>query len=294
MLTATTILQRIPWSAIAQSTLAWTIAVTPWIVLALTVVATRVWFVLPKTQQWIQKRRESGKSASTKDSADPKRSSDSSVTTAVFLGSGGHTTELLLLLSSLDEKRYSPRIFIVSSGDDFSASKARQWQKDHRGRGVDSGDDDVVVPLPRARNVHQSWLSTPLTTIVSFWACLKLMRQGPNSTSHVKGKPSSPSRPFADLVLLNGPGTCVPLVAAIYVDKILSRPTPKVIYVESFARVRSLSLTAKILRHFVDRFVVQWPSALGATPKQSQQHHNLDGTSEETSHENEVCRGWLV
>lgn len=196
---------------------------TPWIVLALTVVATRVWFVLPKTQQWMQKRRESGQSASTKGSSRQRRASGSSVTTAVFLGSGGHTTELLLLLSSLDEKRYSPRIFIVSSGDDFSASKARQWQQDHGGRGVDGGDDDVVVQLPRARNVHQSWLSTPLTTMISFWACLKLVRQGPSPTSHAKGKPSSASRPFADLVLLNGPGTCVPLVAAIYVEKVNSR-----------------------------------------------------------------------
>lgn len=76
--------------------------------------------------------------------------------------------------------------------------------------------------------------------------------------------------------------------------QILSRPSPKVIYVESFARVRSLSLTAKILRHFVDRFVVQWPSALGKADKQPQQDHSLDGTSDETTHENEVCRGWLV
>lgn len=229
MLTATTILQRIPWSAIATSTLAWTIAVTPWIVLALTVVATRVWFVLPKTQQWMQRRREPGQSASAKESSRQERSSGGPVTTAVFLGSGGHTTELLLLLSSLDEKRYSPRIFIVSSGDDFSASKARQWQQDHGGRGDDSDADDVVVQLPRARNVHQSWLSTPLTTMISFWECLKLVRQGPSSTSHAKGNTLSQSRPFADLVLLNGPGTCVPLVAAIYVEKVGGRqcsPSP--------------------------------------------------------------------
>lgn len=33
------------------------------------------------------------------------------------------------------------------------------------------------------------------------------------------------------------------------------------IYVESFARVSTLSLTAKLLSRFVDRFVVQWPAA---------------------------------
>jgi len=31
------------------------------------------------------------------------------------------------------------------------------------------------------------------------------------------------------------------------------------IYVESFARVKSLSLSGKILYWLVDRFIVQWP-----------------------------------
>jgi len=35
-----------------------------------------------------------------------------------------------------------------------------------------------------------------------------------------------------------------------------------VIYVESFARVKSLSLSGKLLRFLVDRFVVQWPTIL--------------------------------
>lgn len=33
----------------------------------------------------------------------------------------------------------------------------------------------------------------------------------------------------------------------------------KVIYIESFARVSSLSLTGKILYFWVDKFIVQWP-----------------------------------
>lgn len=32
-------------------------------------------------------------------------------------------------------------------------------------------------------------------------------------------------------------------------------------YVESFARVKSLSLSGRLLRYFVDVFVVQWPEA---------------------------------
>lgn len=41
--------------------------------------------------------------------------------------------------------------------------------------------------------------------------------------------------------------------------QLIGLPCPRVIYVESFARVTSLSLSGKILKHLVDRFVTQWP-----------------------------------
>jgi len=37
----------------------------------------------------------------------------------------------------------------------------------------------------------------------------------------------------------------------------------RIIYVESFARVKSLSLSGKLVRRFVDMFLVQWPDAAG-------------------------------
>ncbi|TFY65860.1 hypothetical protein EVG20_g5230 [Dentipellis fragilis] len=43
---------------------------------------------------------------------------------AVFLGSGGHTSEALSLVSALDFTRYTPRTYIVSSGDSLSVQKA--------------------------------------------------------------------------------------------------------------------------------------------------------------------------
>lgn len=42
--------------------------------------------------------------------------------------------------------------------------------------------------------------------------------------------------------------------------QLLGRPAPQIIYVESFARVNSLSLSGKILKNIVDEFVVQWPA----------------------------------
>ena len=36
-------------------------------------------------------------------------------------------------------------------------------------------------------------------------------------------------------------------------------PRSKLLYVESFCRVKSLSLTGKLLKPIVDKFIVQWP-----------------------------------
>ena len=49
--------------------------------------------------------------------------------------------------------------------------------------------------------------------------------------------------------------------SSLVLTQVLGAPTPRMVYIESFARVRSLSLSARILRHVVDRFVVQWPTA---------------------------------
>lgn len=42
--------------------------------------------------------------------------------------------------------------------------------------------------------------------------------------------------------------------------QLLALPAPKLIFVESFARVRSLSLSGRLLRNVVDVFLVQWPT----------------------------------
>ena len=41
----------------------------------------------------------------------------------------------------------------------------------------------------------------------------------------------------------------------------------KLIYVESFARVTTLSLSGKLLYTFVDRFLIQWPYLKEKYPK---------------------------
>ncbi|KAF4598570.1 UDP-N-acetylglucosamine transferase subunit [Pleurotus pulmonarius] len=172
---------------------------------------------------------------------------------AVFLGSGGHTSEALSLLSSLDFTRYTPRKYVVSEGDILSAEKAISLETSKStGASPPSGTDYNILVIPRARRVHQSLFLTPPTALRSLLACVfhvsiaPLISSGPGSSS------------FADVLILNGPGTCFVLCVAVHLNRFLGRPSPRLIYVESFARVKSLSLSGKLLRPFVDRFLVQW------------------------------------
>ncbi|KAJ7045579.1 glycosyltransferase family 1 protein [Mycena alexandri] len=169
---------------------------------------------------------------------------------AVFLGSGGHTSEALALISALDFSRYSPRTYVISEGDSFSAQKARDLELlKETGAGP---AQYTLLTIPRARRVHQSLLATPPTALVSLLSCIYHI-----TLAHIPF-PFRKRPPFADILILNGPGTCFTLCIAVYINKFLGLSAPRVIYIESFARVESLSLSGKLLYPFVDRFIVQW------------------------------------
>jgi len=63
------------------------------------------------------------------------------------------------------------------------------------------------------------------------------------------------------LVLVNGPGTCIPIALAAFVCRLVGWNDVAIVFVESAARVKDLSFSGKILYHFVaDRVFVQWKS----------------------------------
>ena len=155
--------------------------------------------------------------------------------TVVVLGSGGHTAEMLRLLSGLRLSHYSPRAYVVAKSDAMSAGKAREFESY-------SGQPAEVYALPRARRVLQSYLSSVPTTLLAFVCSLPLVWR---------------LRP--ELVLCNGPGTCLPLCLAVYLMRFFGLSSARVVYVESVCRVEQLSLTGRLLYHTADRLVVQWP-----------------------------------
>lgn len=248
----------------------------------------------------------------------------------VVLGSGGHTAEMFSMLRrmQLNTSRYSYRTYVVSSGDEFSAAKAIEFEKSLQGeedvpfpqgvslpgapppllggpsplmdgppplmngpppvmgalpplqaatpQGVPSQDSPyTIVTIPRARRVHQSFFTAPHSTLQCFWACIRVLcGRYPDQ----KPVPLSYS-PYPDLILTNGPATAVCVIMAAKFLRLFRRyamkekkqgnmPTVqdirlRTIFVESWARVTTLSLSGKLLLPFVDRFLVQWPALEG-------------------------------
>ncbi|KAJ8603381.1 hypothetical protein CTAYLR_004285 [Chrysophaeum taylorii] len=100
------------------------------------------------------------------------------------------------------------------------------------------------IRIPRAREVHQPWASTVLTAWGALVASVRVV---------------ATTRP--DLVLANGPGTCVPICL------VARFAGARLIFCESWCRVRDLSVTGKILYPISSRFIVHWPSLLRKYPK---------------------------
>ncbi|XP_061569522.1 UDP-N-acetylglucosamine transferase subunit ALG14 homolog [Cololabis saira] len=164
------------------------------------------------------------------------------VSVLVVAGSGGHTTEILRLLGSMSTV-YSPRTYIIADTDRMSEEKICSFEKQRR-TGTDPAETDPqfsVHRIPRSREVHQSWFSSVLSTLNAFWFCVPLV---------FKIKP--------DMVLCNGPGTCVPPVVTALLLGVLGVQKVLIVYVESLCRVQTLSLTGRILYPLAHVFLVQW------------------------------------
>lgn len=160
--------------------------------------------------------------------------------TAVIIGSGGHTTEILKLLQNLNSRNYSPRIYIMASTDTTSEFKILEMEESCLSRnGLKSYE---IVKIPRSRSVGQMYISSVFTTLFAILASLPIM---------LKKRP--------ELIICNGPGTCIPICVIAFMMRILYITDTKIVFVESICRVKTLSLSGKILLLFADVVLVQWP-----------------------------------
>ncbi|KAI9815088.1 MAG: UDP-N-acetylglucosamine transferase subunit [Pycnora praestabilis] len=187
----------------------------------------------------------------------------------IVLGSGGHTAEMLSLLRDLETSLYTHRTYVISSGDSFSREKAIDFEHALESKAPRAKRNEFgmmtgiymarakgsydILSVPRARRIHQSLWSTPINALKCLRGCFCVLN---GTHADIKG------HNYPDLIITNGPGTGVIIVLASLILRFFAvegtQGKMRTVYVESWARVRGLSLSGKILVRVVDRFLVQW------------------------------------
>ncbi|MEZ5978688.1 MAG: PssD/Cps14F family polysaccharide biosynthesis glycosyltransferase [Planctomycetota bacterium] len=93
------------------------------------------------------------------------------------------------------------------------------------------------------------------------WAAYPTNRNLPNLLRNALRAVSFLWRERPDAVVSTGAGVAVPFIV---VAKFLGIRT---VYVESIARIEELSLSGRIVKPFVDEFLVQWPELVRASKR---------------------------
>ncbi|KOS18157.1 UDP-N-acetylglucosamine transferase subunit ALG14 [Escovopsis weberi] len=203
------------------------------------------------------------------------------------LGSGGHTKEMLMMMDDgFCDVANVHRRYLVSSGDAVSRHQVADYEHSlallcaqhgsdsSRGRDKDKnthteGDADAegdslgssgshdVVTVSRARRIHQPLWSTPLTALASILDILPALLTPPPNYRRGGRSPRFPS-----IVFSNGPGTGFAVALAVHLIKmfyVVPEGCMKFVYIESWARISTLSLTGRLLYHMglADVFVTQ-------------------------------------
>lgn len=191
----------------------------------LTLLVVRLCFVLPCVTNNLERR-------STKAYKDKQL--------MVLLGSGGHTGEMFRLLNTVrDITDVRGICWVTSSGDTTSLIHLKRFIEKTN---LTKND---IKELCRARKVGEGFTSSVVSTVKSLF--------------HTVNELVLASKQRPDLLILNGPGTSVPLCYIFTITNILGVTRTKILYVESLARVQDLSLSGKLNYLLAHRFLVQWP-----------------------------------
>lgn len=155
---------------------------------------------------------------------------------AIVIGSGGHTAEMLRLAGRLDTSKFRQRTYLLADSDTSSQAKVEACESGRK--------DFSIRRVPRMRAPLQSWTSALMKAPRALSVCF---------TEVFWTRPQ--------LLLCNGPGTCVPVVLAALVLDVLGLTRTRIVFVESICRVKSLSISGRLLYGLLwkHRFLVQWP-----------------------------------
>ena len=169
------------------------------------------------------------------------------------IGSGGHTMEMTSFLKQLNPDLFNDRFYIVAETDKLGVDKVMEAEKELHSKKINENKDFFeVIKIPRSREVGQSYFSSIFTTLwATFLSIKEVWRIKP------------------DVVLCNGPGTCLPICIISYILDLFRLRDTRIIFIESICRVKSLSLTGKILYALktTDVFLVQWKDLVEKYPR---------------------------
>ncbi|KAG7697034.1 hypothetical protein KL930_002516 [Ogataea haglerorum] len=162
----------------------------------------------------------------------PQKSTATSRSVLILLGSGGHTGEMIRILRQFEHFDRLKRQYAVADSDETSLASISSLEK-----------SPSVITIPRARNVGEGKLSAFFRSSKAFISTFLLF---------------SSMKQYPDVFLCNGPGTAIPIAYVLFFFKYLGLCRTKIVYVESLARVNNLSLTGKLILPIADRILVQW------------------------------------
>lgn len=165
----------------------------------------------------------------------------------IILGSGGHTAEILTLLqTTLPTFPNAQVTYLTTHTDSHSLPRALAF---HQANFPHLKFQTRSVP--RARQVGQPYLS-------SVWSSLKCVGAVWSILHDIN----------PNVVLTNGPATGA-VVGAVAVARecFAIGVRVKLVYIESLARVDTMSVSGKLLYRIADRFLVQWPELLEHYPR---------------------------
>jgi beta-1,4-N-acetylglucosaminyltransferase len=187
-----------------------------------------------------------------KDATVPAKKRTSPGRTLIVLGSGGHTAEMLRLLGGMNLHNYTPRVYVVAEGDKMSVDKVEKFESTASNSTLGLTAAASIRKVPRARQVMQSYITSVFSTLVAVLYSLPIVWSA-----------------YPDLVLCNGPGTCIPVCFWAYVMKFFGLKNSKIIYIESVCRVEHLSLSGLLLYYLfmADCVFVQWPQLKQRYPR---------------------------
>ncbi|KAH6999682.1 oligosaccharide biosynthesis protein Alg14 like-domain-containing protein [Ilyonectria destructans] len=175
------------------------------------------------------------------------------------LGSGGHTKEMLMMMDDgFCKFENFHRRYLISSSDRMSKNHSEDYEAELKAlceaKGQDSGTWDSCV-VTRARGVHQPLWSTPSTALLSILDIFPVLWTPP--VNKVGARLCYPTHIFS-----NGPATGFFVGLAVHLLKMfyyVPEDTMQFVYIESWARISTLSLTGKLFHYtgLADIFLVQ-------------------------------------